>query len=401
MRWITALVIVLGATTAVAQNGGTVESRFGIGELNSLTTSRQRGMGGSAVSLLSEYDVSQGNPATWTGINQLRLTTGLTFEHLALSKVSNSISTGSIKGFQFVLPLEETYRLRFSAGVLPYSRSEYSAVGTQSLQGETYRIFYKGSGGLSLFRAGVAFAPIDRLSIGAAYQYYFGSIEQSWELNFENTGYFSGSQRRSTNHSGSGVSLGIHYRGPEGLSFGASVSPKISLAASRSLVFSYSTFDSTVSGASGIQELPLEFRLGLGWQMNDEMLLAAEYSAQDWTDGLVFDQKQSQLGAAYTIGVGIEWQPFLRQVDARTLSRTVFRFGAAMTQPYISLEDDRDREVMITAGTGFPIFGSSRADLAIGYGWRGSETTLLGTQNIFRVSLGVSVGESWFIRNRE
>ncbi|MCZ7557302.1 MAG: hypothetical protein M5R41_12955 [Bacteroidia bacterium] len=401
MRWITAIAICLCAASAVAQNGGTVESRFGIGELNSLSTARQRGMGGSGVALQSEYDVSQANPATWTGINQLRLTTGMTFEHIALSKTSNGVSTGSIKGFQFVLPLEETFRLRLSAGVLPYSRSEYSAIGTQSLGDEKYSVLYNGSGGLSLFRAGIAFAPIDRISIGAAYQYYFGTLEQSWELNFENSGYFSGSQRRSTNHSGSGFTFGLHYRGPEGISIGAAISPKVSLAASRSMVFSYSTFDSTVSGASGSQELPLEFRLGAGWQMNDELLVAAEYSAQDWTDAMVFDQKQSQLGAAYTLGVGFEWQPFLRQVDARILSKTVFRFGVAMTQRYTSLEDDRDREFMFTTGTGFPIFGSSRADLAISYGWRGSDTAPLGSQQVVRVSLGVSVGESWFIRNRE
>lgn len=395
------IVFLLFSAAAHAQNGGTVESRFGVGELNSLTTSRQRGMGGIGASMLSEYDVSMNNPATWTGVNQLRLSTGLTIEHLTMSKSPNSVSTGAIKGFQFLLPLEESYRLRFSAGVLPLSRSEYSAIGSQSIEGESYDILYEGSGGLSLFRAGFAFTPIDKISIGAAYQYYFGSIEQSWELTFKNSAYFSSAQRRSTNHHGSGVLLGLHYDGPEGISIGASISPEITLGAGQSMVFSYSTSDSTVSGASGSQTIPMEYRLGIAWRMNDEILVGAEYSAQDWSEAIVFDEKQSRLGAAYTLGVGFEWQPFVKDIDARTLSRTVFRLGVSMAQPYISLQDSREQELFITAGSGFPIFGNSRADLALAYGWRGSDTSLLGIQNIFRLSLGVSVGESWFIRNRE
>ncbi len=400
MRIAIALFLLCSAT-AFAQNGGTIESRFGIGELNSLTTSRQRGMGGVSTPLLSEYDINQSNPAAWTSVNQLRLSTGVTFEHLTMSKTSNTVASGAIKGFQFLFPLEESMRTRFSAGLLPISRSEYSAIGTQSIEGDEYDITYEGNGGISMLRAGFAFTPIDKLSFGAAYLYYFGTIEQSWELRFDDPKYFPAVQRRATSHNGSGVLIGVVYDGPGGLTFGASVSPEVSLSAGRNLVLSYSTMDSTISGAAGTQTIPMEYALGLSWRMNDEMLFAMDYRAQNWSEAIVFSEKQSALGAAYTMNVGFEWQPFIKQIDARTLSRTVFRFGLSLAQPYISLQDNDVQEIFLTTGAGFPIFGSSRADVAAGYGWRGSESNLLGTQNIFRLSLSVSVGESWFIRNKE
>lgn len=388
----------LFSSFAVAQNGGTIESRYGIGELDLMSTTRQRGMGATAAALTSATDISLANPATWSSIDELRLEGGLSYEYLTLSKSDASVAIGSIKGFSFVFPLEESLRLRLGSSIVPMSRSDYRTLGEGSIDGQTYSVTYEGAGGISMFRAGLSAEPLPHVRFGAAYQYYFGTIEQISELRFDNGLWYNARQTRATNHSGSGVLLGLHYDGIRGLSLGATLRPATSLGASRNLIIEYSTADSTLSGSGGTQDIPMAFSVGAAWQASDELLIAADYSRQDWSEAIVFDGKQNGLGEAYTVSVGAEWYPYKNDLDARTLSRTAFRLGFYLQQPYMAFNNETTQEYFITTGAGFPIFGSNRANIAIEYGWRGSETTALGTQSILRLSVSVSVGESWFIR---
>lgn len=393
--------ILLLTSIATAQNGGTIESRFGIGELDQMLTARQRGMGGAATALQSNADISAINPASWSAINELRLAGGLAYEYLSLSKTNTSITSGAIKGFSFVFPLEESQRLRLGASIQPVSRANYKTIGYGSLDSETYSVLYEGSGGLSMFRAGVSAEPLPHFKLGAAYQYYFGTIDQLSELRFDNGSWFPARQTRSTAHSGSGFQLGLLYDGIRNLHLGVTVRPAASINASRNLVIAYSTADSTISGASGTQDIPLAYSAGIAWQLSDALLLAVDYSRQDWTDAIMFEGKQSGQGEAYKFSLGAEWYPYKNDPDARTLSRTAFRLGFLIQQPYMTFDNETAQETFITTGAGFPIFGANRGDIALEYGWRGSDTHALGTQRILRLSVSVTVGEPWFIRNTD
>ena len=389
------------SSVAVAQNGGTIESRFGIGELDLMATARQRGMGTTAAALTSTTDISLSNPATWSSIDELRLEGGLSYEYLTSSRSDAAVAIGSIKGFSFVFPLEESLRLRLGSSVVPASRSDYRTRGEGSLDGQDYAVTYEGSGGISLFRVGLSGEPLPNVRFGAAYQYYFGTIEQISELHWDNGLWYNARQTRATSHSGSGLLLGLHYDGIRGLSVGATVRPATSLSATRNLTIEYSTADSTLSGSSGSQDIPLAFSVGAAWQATDALLIAVDYSVQDWSEATVFDGKQTGLGETYKVAVGAEWYPYKNDLDARTLSRTAFRFGFYLQQPYMAFDNETTQEYFITTGAGFPIFGSNRGDVALEYGWRGSESSTLGAQSILRLSFSVSVGESWFVRKAD
>ena len=393
--------ILILTSVSVAQNGGTIESRYGIGELDQMLTARQRGMGGAATALQSNADISAINPASWSAINELRLAGGLAYEYLSLSKADASITSGAIKGFSFVFPLEESLRLRLGSSIQPVSRANYKTIGYGTLDGESYSVLYEGSGGLSMFRAGLSAEPIAHVKIGAAYQYYFGTIDQLSELRFDNGSWFNARQTRATAHSGSGFHLGVLYDGIRDVHIGVSLRPPTSINASRNLVIEYSTVDSTINGASGTQDIPLAFSAGIAWQLTDALLVAADYSRQDWTEAEMFEGKQNGQGAAYKFALGAEWYPYKNDPDARTLSRTAFRLGWYLQQPYMTFDNENAQETFITAGAGFPIFGANRGDIAIEYGWRGNDAHVLGTQRILRLSLSVTVGEPWFIRNTD
>ncbi|MCB2203427.1 hypothetical protein KQI65_01660 [bacterium] len=390
----------LFAQTLFAQNGGTIESRFGIGELDLMATARQRAMG-AVTGLSTTNDMSLTNPAGWSMSTQLRLQGGLTLEHLSMERANASSNTGVIKGFQFVLPLEDDWKLSLGTAVLPVSRSSYKTTYRGEVAGEEYTTTYAGDGGVSMFRAGLALEALPHLRIGAAYQYYFGTISQDWEMVFDNGSYFTSYQTRATSHSGSGFLAGLLYDGIEGLTLGVSLHPAVELRASRNLLLQYSTEDSTQTGASGVQDYPLLFQVAASYQLGEKWLVAAEYATQDWTDATVFDRKQNELGLAYKIGAGFEWYPYKNELGYRTLAETAFRFGFYYQQPYLMINDQSAKEYFFTAGAGFPIFGGSRGDFALEYGWRDGDSNLLGSQNIIRASVTISVGESWFKRNSE
>ncbi len=395
------LFLFLSVTVATAQNGGTIESRYGIGELDNMATARQRAMGSVTTGIASGYDLSLTNPASWSSVTELRLQGGFTYEYLSISKADAGTSSGAIKGFQFVLPLEESWKLRVATAMLPVSRSSYATSAEGSVDGESYTGTYEGSGGISQLRFGASIEPLPHVQVGIAYQYYFGTIDQDWELKFHNGVYYSALQTRATSHSGSGILAGLQYDGIQGLTLGVSVQPETQLRASRNFVLQYSTEDSILTGESGTQDLPMQLYVGASYQVTEKLLVAAEYSTQDWSEALIFDRKQKQLGKQYKIGVGAEWYPYKNELGYRTLSRTALRLGFYTQQPYLTISDEAATEYFLTAGIGFPIFGSSRGDFALEYGWRGSEDDLLGKQDIIRASISVSVGESWFIRRSD
>ena len=395
------ILLLLSISVTSAQNGGTIESRYGIGELDLMSTARQRAMGTVTSAVPTPSDLSLTNPAGWTSVTELRLQGGFSLEHIAVSRGDAGITNSAIKGFQFVMPIEESWRLRLGTAILPVSRSSYKTLTEGAVDGEQYTGTYEGSGGVSVFRAGLAIEPLPHVRFGAAYQYFFGTIEQDWELRFDNGTYFPSRQSRATRHSGSGLMLGLLYDGIRNLTLGISMQPAAELNASRNLLLQYSTEDSILAGTSGTQDLPMLLHVGASWNMTEKLMLAAEYSTQDWTGATVFDRKQNVLGSSYKIGVGAEWHPYKDELGYRALGRTAFRFGFYMHQPYLAVGDEPTSEYFITAGIGFPIFASNRGDIALEYGWRGDESALLGSQNILRATFSISVGESWFVRKRD
>ncbi len=392
--------LLLAAASAEAQNGSTVLSRYGGGELQLPITARNRALGWTSTALRSGQDISMMNPALWTDLNGLRLQGDGTYETESYAK-DQSLSYGSfgIKGLQFSLPIEEAMRTRIVAGFLPVSRVGYEITGSGTLGDEAFTADYSGSGGISMFRFGTAVRATPWLSLGIAYQYFFGSAVHASDVRFANGTYFPSVQTRSDAHGGSGFLAGLSLQPIEDLNVGLAVQGATSLNVTRRTVVEYSTHDSTVTGRSGTLDLPLRLSAGLSYRAHKELLLAADVTVQDWTDAQVFDGKQSMLGRSYRLGAGVEWIPAAESRLKDDVNTVVYRFGFAHQISHVRLDGNELSEYFITAGAGLPIIGQNRVDLALEYGWRGNDGDTLGARSVFRLSLSVSVGEFYFIRH--
>jgi hypothetical protein len=384
-----------------AQNGKAPASRYGIGELHPFTSVRERGMGSAGVSNASHYTISQSNPALWSQVSNIRLQADMVFEKetLDMNDQSFGYSTARIKSLQLSFPVSDDYGMSIVGGIVPVSRTDYEVSGFGLEKGQEFKITYAGTGGISAFRFGSSVKPISSLYLGVSYQYYFGTIDQNWDVDFTNPEYFDSHQSRATAHSGSGVLLGAYYTGIKNLSVGASFSPSVSLDASRNLVYSYPVGDSLAEGASGSLDIPSMLTAGASYQFGPSLLFAVEYMSQDWTDATIFDQKQKQLDKAYKIGAGIEWIPGeVGDTDLEYWKQLALRLGFYNAQGYIGLDDEYQKQYVLSAGLGLPIIGTNRADLALEYGWHGAAEELAGKRSFIRLSISISAGESWYKR---
>jgi hypothetical protein len=387
---------------AAAQNGMSVLSRYGIGELNSFTTGRQRGMGHVSVPLASPSDISVVNPAAWSAVDGLRLQGDLVYEYESYAKNSNlSYGGTAVKGLQFSFPVEEELRTRLVFGFLPLSRVNYKLSGQDSVSGTAFTTHYLGSGGISTFRFGGAMQPASFLRFGAALEYSFGTIDQSWEMTFQSTTYFNTLEKRSTTHRGLGGVFGVLVTPSDNLTLGASFTTPVSLTATRDLYFQYLIADSTEAGTEGTVEVPLRWGVGASWSPAPGLLTAVDYSQQAWGDAQVFSTAPSELRTQSRLSVGAEWYPGAGVQSPSFWRRLTYRAGLVRQSNYVALNNIDETETLITAGLGVPLFGQNRMDLALEYGWRGDDASLLGSRSLFRFSVSFSVGEGWFIRKND
>jgi hypothetical protein len=397
-----AAALLLVVPAAVAQHGMSILSRYGIGELNAYGTARQRGMGHAGTALWSPNDISQSNPAAWSGLTGLRLQGDLVYEFESYSK-NTALSYGAtaVSGLQFAVPIEDGWHSRFVLGFLPVSRVGYKLNTYDSVESTPYRTEYVGNGGISSLRLGAAAQPLPFLRLGAAFEYYFGAIDQEWDVTFQGGTYVNTRQTLSTSHHGAGGMAGLQLMPAEGLTIGASVSAPASLTASRDEFYQYYTGDTTILGDAGSTDIPLRWSAGASYQAAPTVLVAADYTQQSWKDATVFRSSQVQLGTFSRLSAGIEWIPGAGELSPSSWRRLAYRLGVTRQKGYVSLGGVDETETFVTAGLSIPIYSLNRIDLALEYGWRGEDASLLGPRSLIRLSAGFCVGELFFVRRSE
>ena len=396
------ILITLLAGVASAQNGTSPLARYGIGELHEFTTVRGRGMGSVSAALPSMYDISQSNPALWSQLKNIRLQADMNFEleDFTIGSTEFSNTSARIRSLHLSFPVSEDYGVSIVGGFSPLSRADYEIQGRAQEGAEDYTVTYIGTGGISSFRVGTSFKPLSSLYIGASFRYYFGTIDQRWDIEFDNNAFYPTAERRSTSHTGSGYTLGVYYDGLKPLTAAFAISPEVALNGSRNFTYEYSTGDSTAEGASGEVTIPTRMTASLGYKVDGNWLVGLQYNMQDWQNAIIFDKKQNQLGNAYKIGGGVEWIPGEAPENEQDYWQHIaVRLGFSMAENYVQIDGEARSVSMISAGFGFPIIGNNRADLALEYGWSGSDSSPAGSQSIIRITLGVSAGEAWFKRN--
>lgn len=393
-------------------------SRFGVGDLSVRRNAYQYSMGGISMAVASNRFVNPYNPAANYAFDSLSFifsggiiaSTG----SLKSDNLSNTTNYASLGYLLFGFPV--TKWLKTSIGLTPYSNVGYNISSSENIENVGSTEFrFKGSGGLNEFYGNASIEPFRNFSIGAKMSYMFGKSDRARIIYFpDSVGYLN---TRVDNYIEVGdlyFEYGVQYHHEIGkdliLGIGAVYAPKQSVKATENyLVRSYfptslgvESFRDTIASRianEGSITIPDKYGFGFTLQKTDRWLFGADYSWQNWSDFKAFEYSDS-LTNTMQINVGGEFTP-VASITASYWKRVKYRLGFRYNKTYLNVRDQQINEFGITFGMGLPIPRSlSTFNVALELGRRGTTASGLIQNNYLRITLGISVWERWFVKNK-
>ncbi|MFP4228577.1 MAG: hypothetical protein ACLFTE_07095 [Salinivenus sp.] len=415
---------------AVAQSNGngSIYSRYGLGSLETFSSSQSQALGGGGYALRSLNYNPMGNPALWSDQVFTRLSAGGTFERTQATGAqdrSSQLSSGSFEAVQFNFPLYER-SLGVGLSLQPYSLTNFRVRRTmEDPDGSlpAYEVNYQGTGGLYSFRGGLGYEVSEALRVGAALDVIFGIVESQRRTEFNAT---SESLRNTvvsdaTRLSGLSGTLGAHasftdvLSDEDAVSVGAAVELPTTVDGRRVRTLDEDLARDTLSNVRGDASLPWRSRLGLAYQPDERWTIVLDGTYEPWSDfSTSFDEGgESQFGRQFPVGgegtltdrwrlsAGAEHIPGGDGDLRGFFSRIGYRLGAYTEQLYVQPEGKNVQEYATTGGLSLPTsLPGTRIDINLRAGVREPRSGSFVRDVFYGASVHVNFGERWFQKRR-
>jgi hypothetical protein len=438
------LVLLLAGPPADARaqstGNGSIYSRFGVGTLNTFSSSQTQALGGGGYALRTLNYNPAGNPALWSDQVYTRLNMGArlqTIDATDASGASSELAGGTLEALQFSFPL---YQRQLGVGIVfqPYSLSNYQIqevgrVATGAFRTDTlnYQTDFEGVGGLQLLRGGLGGRINEVLRVGASLDVIFGILESQRSTVLRRPGLSepaAGTRDAlvtdGTRLSGVTGTLGGHlaladvFAADDAFSLGASFTFPTNLSGERIRTLDESlsrdTLDTAVDGAL---RLPWEVRVGAAYQPDERWTFVADGLFAPWStadsdfDGAAIEGEAPSpfpeggaetLTDRWRVSAGAEVVPAGTDNLAGFFARIAYRIGAYAER--LNVRPNRRTNVGVfagTAGLSFPTsLSGTRIDLNLSAGRRGTTEANLVRDTFYELSLHVSIGERWFLQRK-
>lgn len=384
--------------------GGSIYSRFGLGVLRFSTVDKTAGLGGLGIALFDPIYINRYNPALWSELARVRVSGGYLYEGTSTQdRFKNTfLTSGNFDGVMFAIPLWKKHGLTFATGVMPFSTANYAVKKDSLIENRYFSQLYKGEGGISNFVFGFSFKPFGKLSIGVRGEYYFGTIINSWDVDFGSSEFFFSRIKRERNCGGLGFTAGIAYGlgvGRNSFTMGFVFSSPVNLKGLTSVEYTVPVpGGSTISEVNELRlKLPYRAGFGLSYFVRDRVQFSGDVYYQNWRKFEINGEHPPEITDALRVGTGLEILPS-REVTAGFFEKTSYRFGIFYNRTYFKIDEKQINELFLTVGFGFPVSFDTRLNLAIEYGIRGELEIV--RDRILRISIGVNTGEIWFVKQK-
>ncbi|CUS83007.1 hypothetical protein [Candidatus Kryptobacter tengchongensis] len=384
--------------------GGSIYSRFGLGVLRFSTVDKTAGLGGLGIALFDPIYINRYNPALWSELARVRVSGGYLYEGTSTQdRFKNTfLTSGNFDGVMFAIPLWKKHGLTFATGVMPFSKVNYAVNKDSLIENRYFSQSYKGEGGISNFIFGFSFKPFGKLSIGVRGEYYFGTIINSWDVDFGSSEFFFSRIKRERNCGGLGFTAGIAYGlgvGRNSFTMGFVFSSPVNLKGLTSVEYTVPVpGGSTISEVNELKlKLPYRAGFGLSYFVRDRVQFSGDVYYQNWRKFEINGEHPPEITDALRVGTGLEILPS-REVTAGFFEKTSYRFGIFYNRTYFKIDEKQINELFLTVGFGFPVSFDTRLNLAIEYGIRGDLEIV--RDRILRISIGVNTGEIWFVKQK-
>lgn len=387
-------------------------------------SSNSFGMGLPGVAVYDTYRANSVNPAMWgvSPYSQGNISFAYRNFHASDGVGSAVYNQFTVDQFQLVLPLVRT-RLGFSLLFQPVTRSNFELNHFGEIQPEPisepveFLNSIQGSGGVNKIELGLGYRFASNFALGYAASVQLASLNREYNTAFS-TPVFS-----ALNYSEnlSGVSIGHRFgfyarhsglfKSNDLIAFGAALNLPVNIGIERSM-----TAFRDVSGRlrsvdllpennhhTGEIELPLEFDLGLTYNPVQTWNISIEYAEQLWSQAeYSFNRIQEQyLVDRSKIGVGAQYQPYLREGNLSFFSNFRYSAGVNYDTGHIAIEDNKIETLMFHTGIGIlSRRTASSVDLSFQFGFRGTEAQNMIKETIWGFKLSLNLAEWMFVQPR-
>jgi hypothetical protein len=393
-------------------------TRFGLGEISQVGFGMSRGMGGTSVAHRFNHQINSLNPASYSAQDTLSfiLDFGVNGEIRILSSQYEKVSLKDFNMEHIAIAFPVTRWWGASMGILPYSRIGYNMMleGTFSSEEDIYRIYYEGNGNLNKFYLGSSARLGKHLSIGANLSYIFGTYERNKRVSLP---YEASAETRYIDKTSIGdimFNFGIQaftkIKKVNELTLGIALdnSTKLKGEFSSMLVNYYAlNIDTMVrpENQKGEITIPMKFGAGILFSHKDKLLVAVDYTTQNWSQARFFGAADS-LTASSSLRFGLQYTPVaLTEVRrAPYWQRISFRAGAYYNKTYLDINGRQLEDYGMTFGIGIPwknernLLTKTSFNISYQLGWQGSLENGLVKETCHVFSIGFTFYDFWFIK---
>ncbi|MFN3393083.1 MAG: hypothetical protein ACK41G_04120 [Candidatus Thermochlorobacter sp.] len=413
------------ASSTVFAQGGSLYSRFGIGELRTPMTAQMAGMGFAGSALPDPLYINRANPAMLTAIDQARISGDFTYiGYLAgTTQTSGYQVVAGFEGASLAIPIWNA-RVAISTGILPYSRINYKQTQRDftvaPTTGDTvnYSFSYFGLGGLNRVPVAIGVIPFKdenwgTMRLGGAINFIFGASTQGSEQIFDTFEFVDSAINFEDRLAGTTFTLGAAYSSKQGIftssdqvMLGAALTTATTLRGTRQTILTKNLGNAqfqardTLTVVDGEAKLPSSLVMAVAYKGNANYTIAADVLMQDWSSVSYFGRQNELQRNAMRIALGVEIIPST-ETRSNIFSRIAYRVGSYYHQTNLQVDGIGINEWGITFGMGIPLSAeSSCLDIYLHYALRGTKENNLIQENIFRIGAALNIGERWFLQRK-
>lgn len=393
-----------GIFISYAQSSSSPYSVFGTGSIDVGNHGANAGMEGLGIGLHQENTLNSANPAALSSIQRQKFIMDVSvFGGGSMYKGQGKRSfsgTGNLDRVGIGFRIGDF--ICAGAGLTPFSMVEYKIRKSSSVEGsdERFNTYYTGSGGLHKVYLSLAFNITGNLSVGINSSVIMGSITHYEESDYWNTA------RKATCNVTPYFDFGIQYHLPvsnsRALTAGITggFKKKISMQNTYA-VTAVTDSSSVVEKVSPSTEQYIPAYIGGGISYSTGTLTAGlDYTFQKWSS-VKSESELIRYKDQWKLTGGLSWTP--NRYDVRRYWKKIsFLLGASVGDSYLTVSGRPGLNWAVSAGMSLPVRSATSLYWSLRFKRYSYpvQTRNTITENMLTLTLGVSFGESWFVRKR-
>lgn len=404
------IILILLIPISVFATGGSIYSRFGLGDFYYSYSARRMSIGELGIAAVDYDYLNFINPASWSKLKLTRIETGIIYNGNNISSDVSSVyhSQTIFTGFMIGFPIDHSNGISLVAGLLPYSNVDYDVQTQETDQlANSYKMTFSGKGGLSKAMLGLSYKLPFNFALGASLDYYLGKITHKSSIEFQNSSdFWDGSFSNEYSYSGVGFTVGlissnissiIGADNLKDLRIGITYSKNTNI--NTDTVNNASTIIGSITNSSGKFITKLPYRIGLGISLNwsNDYLFMIDYLYQPLSEYAQDNIHLDKLRNLQKVSLGMEY----RKAEIRSDSywdQVMLRGGFSYEQTQYQINGKGINQIAVYTGFSIPLGFENTLDFAFQFGKRGTKENNLLSENIYKFSITLSIGELWFVR---